>query len=211
MSRTDPQFKLRMPAALRAQIELAAWKAKRSLNAEIVHRLESTFISAEQLDDQRLSETVRSRLGGPTVSVNIDDLIDEARADDKSEPVPAIAPQGLRLPELLRPQSAGQDVRLSPSPARRELRLLCVPHQTKLGESPEVVSLGYLPIHTMHRVPPRAMVKGKWSQPRYAGLYLRETQAIEPTAEVLARCERHRQTNALRAPARTVRTGGVSA
>lgn len=135
----------------------------------------------------------------------------EVAANDQPEPVPAIAPKGLRLPGLLCPQSARQDVRLSPSPARRELRLLCLPRQTKLGESPEVVSLGYLPIHTLHRVPPRAMVTGKWSNPRYAGLYLRETHATEPTAEVLERCQRHRQTHPFRAPARTVRAGGVNA
>ncbi|HCG41081.1 Arc family DNA-binding protein [Stutzerimonas stutzeri] len=43
MSRTDPQFKLRMPAALRAQVEQSAWAARRSLNAEIVICLESSF------------------------------------------------------------------------------------------------------------------------------------------------------------------------
>jgi hypothetical protein len=43
MSRTDQQFKLRMPAALRAQVEQSAWAARRSLNAEIVLRLESSF------------------------------------------------------------------------------------------------------------------------------------------------------------------------
>jgi len=43
MSRTDQQFKLRMPAALRAQVEQSAWAARRSLNAEIVIRLESSF------------------------------------------------------------------------------------------------------------------------------------------------------------------------
>ncbi|VEE16348.1 Uncharacterised protein [Ectopseudomonas mendocina] len=99
-----------------------------------------------------------------------------------------------------------------PAPAApRELRLLCVLRQSKLVDAPSIVSIGYLPIHTMHRVPPRAMVQGKWSDPRYAGLYLRETHATEPTAEVLERCARHRQTNALRAATRTVRTGGVSA
>ena len=99
-----------------------------------------------------------------------------------------------------------------PAPAApRELRLLCVLRQSKLVDAPSIVSIGYLPIHTMHRVPPRAMVQGKWSDPRYAGLYLRETQAVEPSAEVLERCARHRQTNALRAPARTVRTVGVIA
>ncbi|WP_312300571.1 Arc family DNA-binding protein [Stutzerimonas nitrititolerans] len=46
MSRTDQQFKLRMPAALRAQVERSAWAARRSLNAEIVIRLESSFAQA---------------------------------------------------------------------------------------------------------------------------------------------------------------------
>lgn len=118
-----------------------------------------------------------------------------------------IASQGMRLPGLLCPQSTGQDVRLSPTPACRQLRLLCVLVEPQLGAS----TPRYLPFHTMHRVPPRAMVKGKWSQPRYAGLYLRETHATVPTAEVLERCARHRQTNALRAATRAVRAGGVSA
>jgi hypothetical protein len=43
MSRFDPQFKLRMPTALRAQVEQSAKAARRSLNAEIVIRLESSF------------------------------------------------------------------------------------------------------------------------------------------------------------------------
>lgn len=48
MSRTDPQFKLRMPPALRAQVEQAAKASRRSLNAELVHRLESSFTQAQQ-------------------------------------------------------------------------------------------------------------------------------------------------------------------
>lgn len=95
-----------------------------------------------------------------------------------------------------------------PAPtSRRQLRLLCLLAKSQL----DTAQGAFLPIHTMHRLPPRAMVRGQWSQPRYAGLYLRETQARQPSTEVLARCERHRQTNALRAPARTVRAGGVSA
>ena len=43
MSREDSQFKLRLPAALREQIELAAQESKRSLNAEIVARLEESY------------------------------------------------------------------------------------------------------------------------------------------------------------------------
>lgn len=48
MSRTDAQFKLRMPAALRAQVEQAAKDARRSLNAEIILRLEASFAEVKQ-------------------------------------------------------------------------------------------------------------------------------------------------------------------
>ncbi|MEZ3133201.1 Arc family DNA-binding protein [Stutzerimonas kunmingensis] len=44
MSRDDPQFKLRMPLPLRAQAEQAARLSGRSLNAELVARLESSFL-----------------------------------------------------------------------------------------------------------------------------------------------------------------------
>lgn len=103
-------------------------------------------------------------------------------ANEKPEPVPAPAP-------------------------RRELRLLCLLGKPHLGAS----QARYLPIHTLHRLPPRTMVSGKWSEPRYAGLYLRETQAVAPTAEVLARCVRQRQAHALRAYSRAFRVEGVKA
>lgn len=48
MSRTDQQFKLRMPPALRAQVEQAAEQANRSLNAEIVTRLQASFAQAKR-------------------------------------------------------------------------------------------------------------------------------------------------------------------
>ncbi|MDR7025934.1 Arc family DNA-binding protein [Pseudomonas peli] len=48
MSRTDAQFKLRLPAALRAQVEQAAKDSRRSLNAEMVIRLEASFAQAKQ-------------------------------------------------------------------------------------------------------------------------------------------------------------------
>jgi len=135
------------------------------------------------------------------------DLKDKEALAHESLPVPAIAPQGLRLPELLCPQSAGQDVRLSPSPARRQLRLLCLLVKPKLATA----EARRLPVHTMHRLPPRSMAHGRWAELCDSCLVLRETQAVAPSAEVLARCERHRQTHALRAPARTVRIGGVIA
>lgn len=45
MSREDPQFKLRMPAELRLQAEQAAKNAGRSLNSELVARIESSFLA----------------------------------------------------------------------------------------------------------------------------------------------------------------------
>lgn len=43
MSREDPQFKLRLPAELKARIDQAAAENHRSINAELIARLESTF------------------------------------------------------------------------------------------------------------------------------------------------------------------------
>ena len=43
---TDPQYKLRLPPELKERIEKAALENKRSMNAEIVARLESTFDDA---------------------------------------------------------------------------------------------------------------------------------------------------------------------
>lgn len=51
MSRTDAQFKLRMPAPLREQLEEAAKAAHRSLNAELIVRLEASFASKEKAHD----------------------------------------------------------------------------------------------------------------------------------------------------------------
>lgn len=45
MSREDPQFKLRMPLPLRSQAEQAAKASGRSLNAELVARLEASFLA----------------------------------------------------------------------------------------------------------------------------------------------------------------------
>lgn len=46
MSREDPQFKLRMPPELRLQAEQAAKAAGRSINAELVARIESSFLNS---------------------------------------------------------------------------------------------------------------------------------------------------------------------
>lgn len=43
MSREDPQMKIRLPETLKASIEAAATGAGRSLNAEIISRLDASF------------------------------------------------------------------------------------------------------------------------------------------------------------------------
>ncbi|MNO67539.1 Arc-like DNA binding domain protein [compost metagenome] len=49
MSRTDPQFNLRIPEALRDKVMVAAKENKRSATAEILARLEESFVG-EGLD-----------------------------------------------------------------------------------------------------------------------------------------------------------------
>ncbi|GEM_PF-7124782 len=77
MSREDAQFKLRMPAKVKTRIEEAAGKNRRSLNAEILARLERSFLPddvpeslpappkpAEQcsLTDSQMAKILRDKL-----------------------------------------------------------------------------------------------------------------------------------------------------
>lgn len=54
MSRVDPQMKIRLPEALKLEIESAAQANKRSMNAEIVACLEAFYSSAPILNTQKL-------------------------------------------------------------------------------------------------------------------------------------------------------------
>lgn len=49
MAVDDPHFRLRIPEALKKRVTEAATKNHRSINAEIVSRLESTFVIDEVL------------------------------------------------------------------------------------------------------------------------------------------------------------------
>ncbi|MBT8767567.1 Arc family DNA-binding protein [Metapseudomonas boanensis] len=59
MSREDPQFKLRMPIELRAQVEQAAKNSGRSLNSELVARIEGSFVGASTLEKLMPAERAR--------------------------------------------------------------------------------------------------------------------------------------------------------
>lgn len=52
MSRANPQFKLRMPPGLRSQVEQSAKAAHRSLNAELIVRLEASFFQEQATNEK---------------------------------------------------------------------------------------------------------------------------------------------------------------
>ena len=59
--RTFPQFKLRMAPALRERVEQAAQAARRSLNAELVFRLEQSFASEVPANEPQSVSTPATR------------------------------------------------------------------------------------------------------------------------------------------------------
>lgn len=98
--------------------------------------------------------------------------------------------------DVVKPQaqdSANEKPEPVPAPAApRELRLLCVLDVLSPIERPR-----YIPAGTMHRLSPRASVQGRWSLEGDAFYQLRSAHPKRPTAEVLVRCERHRQANSV--------------
>ena len=75
MARTDPQINIRVPLELKKRLEMTAIEASRSLNAEVVKRLEDS-LSAEQVDisiDQIPTEVLMmelaSRMKGYSLTV----------------------------------------------------------------------------------------------------------------------------------------------
>lgn len=110
-------------------------------------------------------------------------------------------------------------IQLQQPTARIELRLLCLLVKGRDGQARS------LPVHTLRPMPPRVCptrshtenALRRWCLDALAVpvgnhpcLYLRETHAKRPPAQVLQRCAKHRQTSAFRAAARTLRIGGVN-
>lgn len=85
---------------------------------------------------------------------------------------------------MIKQVPAHEPLPVSTPAAPRQLRLLCVLVPSRDG------STRALPVHTLHRVPPRAPLKGFIDRAlaSEAGFHLRETQATAPTASVLERC-----------------------
>ncbi|NBK54828.1 Arc family DNA-binding protein [Pseudomonas aeruginosa] len=222
MSRTDPQFKLRMPPALRARVEQAARASMRSLNAELVFRVEQSFEGADEVARVLSSNPINALLGflegyllhaaeHPSEPFDralmlIDGLMDSGYLSQPEESYLT----DLRV-EALAWGRARQDKEeadhvvselLAPNP-RPGLRLLCVLVRKAGHPIAQPVAVSGLPA-------PWAALSGRWPLALPSPFLLRETRPVPASAEVLARCVRQRETHALRARARSIPTGGLT-
>ena len=144
----------------------------------------------------------------------LDKLVESAFAHAR-EPFPSAAnagpvePANVRLerakkpqPEVAQHDDPGQ---LSADHPHAGLRLLCVLVKSRFSAPRR------LPVHTLSRLhAPWRAVSGRWPVVLPDGLLLRETHAVQASAEVLERCLRQRQAHAFRTGARTVRAGALS-
>jgi predicted DNA-binding protein len=62
MSRDITPFGLRMPAELKARVDAAATKSGRSINAEVVARLQESFEASAAVDVNALAEALAPKL-----------------------------------------------------------------------------------------------------------------------------------------------------
>ncbi|EMN1777837.1 Arc family DNA-binding protein [Acinetobacter baumannii] len=73
MSRADPQINIRVPIELKKEIEHAAIENSRSLNAEVVHRLQDSLsrvkVNKSELTTEELMEELAKRFSGLQVSI----------------------------------------------------------------------------------------------------------------------------------------------
>lgn len=74
MSRADPQINIRVPIELKKEIEHAAIENSRSLNAEVVHRLQNSLsrgkVNKSKLTTEELMEELSKRFGGLQISIS---------------------------------------------------------------------------------------------------------------------------------------------
>lgn len=112
MSREDPQLRIRLPIELKEKVEVTAKENGRSMNAEIVQRLEFSFLSEINADDlisakeaikiaNNAKEEIKNiifkrtfdvinkkiRLGHKTFYIDLTDLELENIEDDEFEPL----------------------------------------------------------------------------------------------------------------------------
>lgn len=81
-----PPYSLRMPAELRESLETAAKQAKRSLNAEIIARLESTFAEEDRVLNMDFSDylaEIQAAAEGETIAAQAPELKERVAAIEK--------------------------------------------------------------------------------------------------------------------------------
>ncbi len=221
MSRTDPQFKLRMPPALRARVEQAAKASMRSLNTELVFRVEQSFEGAEVarvlssnpihalltfLEGYLLQTAQPPSEPFDRALVLIDGLMDAGYLSQPEESyltdlrVEALAWGRARQDKEEADHVVSELLASNPRPG---LRLLCVLVRKAGHPITQPVAVSGLPA-------PWAALSGRWPLALPSPFLLRETRPVPASAEVLARCVRQRETHALCARARSIPTGGLT-
>ncbi|RPV79564.1 hypothetical protein IPC782_28435 [Pseudomonas aeruginosa] len=221
MSRTDPQFKLRMPPALRARVEQAAKASLRSLNAELVFRVEQSFEGVEVarvlssnpingllsfLEGYLLHAAEHPSEPFDRALMLIDGLMDAGYLSQPEESyltdlrVEALAWGRARQDKEEADHVVSELLAPNPHPG---LRLLCVLVRKAGHPIAQPVAVSGLPA-------PWAALSGRWPLALPSPFLLRETRPVPASAEVLARCVRQRETHALRARARSIPTGGLT-
>lgn len=87
MAREDPHFRLRIPEELKARIEAASLEARRSINAEIVARLEASFDNraARSSLDQVALASLKDIVAAPYIGELERERLDRIYADLKRE------------------------------------------------------------------------------------------------------------------------------
>ena len=220
MSRADPQFKLRMPPALRARVEQAAKASMRSLNAELVFRVEQSFEGVEvaRVLSSNPINALLSFLEGyllhaaqhPSEPFNralmlIDGLMDAGYLSQPEESyltdlrVEALAWGRARQDKEEADHVVSELLASNPCPG---LRLLCVLVRKAGHPIAQPVAVSGLPAPGLPY-----LEDGRWlCRPR--SFCANTTRPA--SAEVLARCVRQRETHALRARARSIPTGGLT-
>ena len=78
---TDPQFKLRLTPELKREIDASAAKNNRSINAEIIHRLELSFAMDTSEDELRVGYwEMPEGIDSDDISAAIDEATRQATA-----------------------------------------------------------------------------------------------------------------------------------
>lgn len=83
MARTDPQMNIRLPAGLKAALEDEARRSGRSLNSEVVNRLQESLVSRrlqKQLDSAIASDSDLERIVVEAAEATVKVFHDRAKA-----------------------------------------------------------------------------------------------------------------------------------